>query len=416
MPKSSLMSNQIKNWLFLVFWGFQGYLLSAQDVQNPATQRLKVEGYGAVNYYHYNWETYPTKRDAFDPERLNMYLYYQFSDKIQFKSEIEFEHGGTGSTMSFDPLEEFGEFEAEVEKGGQVVAEQINLQFLLHPSFKIRAGKMRFYMGNASKQDQPREYFTAHRSEIENTLLPLGWYETGLEISGDFHLKPSEYPMLSYKLYAVTGLDNTGFNSLNWIRKGYQTRFETINANSLAYAARLDYIFAKDCELGFCFYANNASPNRPKNDFSESSWVIYGDVHFAWENQKWRTRAYGMAGNIQNSDALSAANRNLSNNLNVKRTPVGKMAAGAYAEVAYNIMPKDHPYPFFVFSRWEWYDAMFKTAGNVSDNPRYERKIITAGINFFAHPKVVVKAHYNFKTLGTGDREDTFVAGIGFDF
>ena len=42
--------------------------------------------------------------NAFDPERLNMYLYYDFSDKIQFKSEIEFEHGGTGATMEFESI------------------------------------------------------------------------------------------------------------------------------------------------------------------------------------------------------------------------------------------------------------------------------------------------------------------------
>jgi hypothetical protein len=89
--------------------------------------KFQLKGYGAVNYYAFDWETLPDKRNIIDPERLNLYLYYKFTEKIQFKSEIEFEHGGTGTTMAFDPLEEFGEFEQEVEKGGEVVVEQINL-------------------------------------------------------------------------------------------------------------------------------------------------------------------------------------------------------------------------------------------------------------------------------------------------
>lgn len=397
--------------------------LSTEDKLQKVTSflsKFQLKAYGVVNYYAFYWETLPDKRNAFDPERLNIYLYYDFTDKIQFKSEIEFEHGGTGSTMAFDPLEEFGEFEQEIEKGGAVVVEQINLLFKIHKSFNIRVGKMRFYMGNASKQDEPRKYFTAYLSELENTILPLGWYETGVELSGDFTLKVGKsFPYLSYKIYIVSGLDNTGFSSRNWIRRGYQTRFETINADNLAYALRLDYIFVKDSEIGFNFYAGNATGNRPKNDFTDPSWVTYGDVHFAWDAHPWRTRAYGMLGNIQNSEALSTANRNLSNNLNVKRTPVGKMAGGAYAEAAYDLIHLLKPnaeHQFYFFGRAEWYDSMLQTEGTVSDNPRYERKILTAGFNYYPYPTVVFKTHYSWRSLGSGEQENTFALGFGFDF
>lgn len=382
--------------------------------------RFHLKGYGAVNYYAYDWETLPERRNAFDPERLNLYLMYDFSDRIQFKSEIEFEHGGTGSTMSFDPLQEFGEFEEEIEKGGSVVLEQVNLLFKVHPAFNVRVGKMRFYMGNASKQDEPTEYFTAYRSELENTILPLGWYETGIEISGDFKLNGNEeYPLLSYKAYVVSGLDNTGFTSLDWIRSGYQTRFTTINADNLAYALRLDYIFADESEIGFNVYAGNATGNRPKEDFTADSWVTYGDVHFAWDGHPWRVRAYGMLGHIQNSEALSAANRNLSNNLNVKRTPVAKMAGGAYVEAAYDVLAlsrREFNQQFYLFGRAEWYDSMLQTEGLISDNPRYERQVLTAGINYYPHPNIVFKSHYAWRSLGSGEQENTFALGVGFHF
>lgn len=382
--------------------------------------KFSLSAYGVVNAYAFDWETLPDKRNAFDVERFNLYMYYDFTDKIQFKSEIEFEHGGTGVTLAFDPLEEFGEFEQEVDKGGEVVVEQLNILFKIHRAFNIRAGKMRFYMGNAPKLDEPTEYFTAYRSEVENTILPLGWYETGIELSGDLPLsKAKAYPYLSYKAYVVTGLDNTGFSSLNWIRRGYQTRFETINADNLAYALRLDYVFGEDSEIGFNVYAGNGTGNRPKNDFTTPAWATFADLHFAWEGYPWRVRAYGMLGHLQNSEALSTANRNLSNNLDVKRTPVAKMAGGTYVEGGYDILhltSREEKTKLYLFGRLEWYDSMLETEGTVSDNPRYERRVYTAGINFFPIDDIVLKAHYATSSLGSGETDNTLAIGIGFDF
>ncbi|MCB9281773.1 MAG: autotransporter outer membrane beta-barrel domain-containing protein [Lewinellaceae bacterium] len=396
------------------------YPPSGEPETDTIPQRLRFSAYGAVNYYAFDWETLPDKRNAFDPERLNAYMYYTFSPKIELKTEVEFEHGGTGVTMDFDPLEEFGEFEQEVEKGGEVVLEQINLLFRFHPWLNLRVGRMRIYTGNAANHDEPAEYFTAYRSEVENTILPLGWYETGLELSGDIPLaKDREFPHLSYKAYLISGLDNSAFNSANWIRRGYQTRFETINADNLACALRLDYVFGDENEIGVTGYLGNTTGNRPKKDFTAPAWVGFGDLHFSMDHFPWRMRAYGMMGYLQNSEALSAANRNLSNNLNVKRTPVGEAAAGAYIEAAYDLLHLFNPKTgqrFYCFSRVEYYDSMFRTQGNVTNNPRYERSVLNLGFNYLPLHNIVFKTHYAWRKLGSGEHENTFTAGMGFDF
>ena len=382
--------------------------------------RFTLKAYGVVNYYAYDWESLPNKRNALDPERLNVYLYYDFTDKIQFKSEIEFEHGGTGVAMDFDPIQEFGEFEEEILKGGEVTVEQLNLLFKIDPRFRVRVGKVHVYMGNANKQDEPKEYFTTYRSQLENTILPLGWYETGIELSGAFKLRnEQEYPQITYNAYVISGLDNSAFSSLNWIRPGHQKRFEMINADNLAYALRLDYKFGDESLIGVSGYAGNATGNRPKNDFTTPSWVMYGDVHYTMEAFPWRVRAYGMAGNITNSEALSRANRNLSNNLGVKRTPVGEMAAGAYGEIAYDFLHlfnANAKQQLYLFGRAEWFDSMYKTQGTVSDNPRYENTIFAGGLNYFPIPNIVFKANYEWRTLGSGEQDNTFSAGFGFNF
>jgi hypothetical protein len=126
-----------------------------------------------------------------------------------------------------------------------------------------------------------------------------------------------------------------------------------------------------------------------------------------------------MAGNIQNSDHLSTANRNLSNNLDVKRTPVGKMAAGGYLEAGYDLLSvfaQGCDAKGYLFGRAEWYDAMYRTEGNVSDNPRYERQVFTLGLNYFPHEDIVLKAHFAWSALGSDEHENTFAFGLGFEF
>lgn len=61
-------------------------------------EHFRLKGYGSLNYYNYDWETAPSRRDAIDAERFVIYPGYVYNDKFQIKAEIEFEHGGTGIT------------------------------------------------------------------------------------------------------------------------------------------------------------------------------------------------------------------------------------------------------------------------------------------------------------------------------
>lgn len=384
--------------------------------QAQVLKKIEYKAYGVVNYYNYNWDTDTEKRDVFDTERLNVYLKYNFTDKIQLKTEFEFEHGGTGITMELDKFEEFGEYETELEAGGAVKLEQLNILFLYKPWLNFRIGRLKLYMGNASKLDTPTQYFTGYRSAMENTLLPMGWYENGIELLGDF----GKNKQFSYKLFLVNGLSSVGFTSANWIKRGHQTRFETINTNNLAFSSRFDYNLKNNGYIGCSTYIGNTNNNRPKPDLDHiTGTVSIIDLHANVETENFKFRAMVLYGNLQNSDKITAANKKLSNNLNVKRTPVAKNTLGYYAEVGYNILslsPRTTDKKLFLFGRYDFYDSMYKTAGNVFDNPRWERSVITAGANYMIHPRVNLKAHYAINSLGLSseNKEKTFLLGMGF--
>ncbi len=390
--------------------------------------RFGLNGYGVVNYYNYDYDTDPNLKDKLDAERLNLYLTYKFSDRISFKSEIEFEHGGTGASLEFDNQEEFGEFEQEIEQGGEVKVEQINIDFKIRSYFNIRAGRLKMYVGLAQNLDEPTHYFTTHRQEMENEILPLGWYENGLELYGTFARR------FNYKFYVVSGLDASGFSSRSWIKTGYQTRFDMVNAESFAFAGRLDYKFgySKNTYVGVSAYINNAAANRPKNDMDESAYVTLTEAHLTYDERNLRFNTMFLYGNLENSNIVSNKNANLSNKLGVKRNPVGKNALGFSAEIGYDIMPllnNTSSQRFYPFARYDYYDTMQDTEGSIVDNPRWQRSVITGGFNWFVFPEIAIKAQYSDRRLGsenynqstlqyTGEKqhERTFSLGLGFEF
>ena len=104
-----------------------------------AWNRLHVGGYGEVamsrNFYSDSYLRYSeperyrssSSHGRFDLPHVVIYLGYDFGKGWSFSSEIEFEHGGTESAVEIE-TEEAGEYEKEIERGGEVALEQFYIQ------------------------------------------------------------------------------------------------------------------------------------------------------------------------------------------------------------------------------------------------------------------------------------------------
>ena len=104
-----------------------------------AAHRLTIGGYGEAvasrMFYSNNYKRYTSadlyKDDKgfgqFDLPHVVIYLGYDFGKGWSMGTEIEFEHGGTESAIEIEE-EETGEYESEVERGGEVALEQFWLQ------------------------------------------------------------------------------------------------------------------------------------------------------------------------------------------------------------------------------------------------------------------------------------------------
>ena len=97
---------------------------AAGDSAGPS---LRLSGYGEINYWHFDYGpnqkslpegSAPDSRALIDVTRLALELEAELLPDVELEAEVEFEHGGTGGALELE-YEEFGEFEQEVEKGGE---------------------------------------------------------------------------------------------------------------------------------------------------------------------------------------------------------------------------------------------------------------------------------------------------------
>ena len=401
------------------------FLIASTGSRSQASEypRLHLEGYGELHFSHYDYgpdqksgpQGSPAdSRATMDITRLALELEVELLDRTELEAEVEFEHGGSGAALELE-FEEFGEFEQEIEKGGEVVVEELAVERTFTEAFRLRLGHFYVAVGQLSHHFHPSSYFPTRRSEAETSIIPALWHETGAEVSGT-------YGGWRYQLQLVNGLDATGFSSQYWIAGGHQKRFETVQATNLAWVGRLDYEFARLGQLGVSAYRGDSADNRPKPDMEGvDAHVTIVDVHGTLTLGGLRARGLFLYGHLQNAAVVSARNRTLSNNLEVLRSPVARGAYAAFIEIGYDLLPWLRPSPqrrLDVFLRLDAYDSMASVPAETFDNPRFQRRVHTIGVNYNLQNALILKADYAMRRLGAArfNPENTLGLGLGFQF
>jgi len=382
--------------------------------------KFRIGGYGEILYQHMNYGqdrftyengTLPDKRAIVDIPRMIVALEYKFNPKLIFSTEIEFEHGGAGSAVEIE-FEEFGEFESEVEKGGEVVLEQMHLTYAHSRGLNIRAGHIIIPVGLTNTYHLPIEFFGSVRPEGENNILPLTWHETGIAILGDFK-------RWHYQAMVVNGLDANGFSRTGWISTGKQSVFEETKATNLAFAGRVENKSIRGLRLGTSFYTGKSTGNTAKPEKTDhiDGRVTIGSFDFEYNRYNIIARGNYVYGNLGDSEEITRINRGLSTASPYPRTPVAKNATTYALEVGYNMLgiwnSNQKLYPF---ARYEYYNTMEETAGNIVADARFKRQVATVGLNYMVLPNLVIKADYSIRVIDQSNynQENTFGLGIAY--
>lgn len=375
--------------------------------------RFTIGGYGEAvysrNFYSDNYLRYDSPQDykddkhgRFDLPHVVLMLGYDFGKGWSMGMEIEFEHGGTESAVEIEE-HEGGEYESEIERGGEVALEQFWIQKSFFPEFNIKLGHMVVPVGATNAHHLPTEFFGVYRPEGENTIMPCTWHETGLSIwgrAGDWR----------YEAMLLPGLDSDRFNDKEWIKGGAGSPYEFKIANAMAGAVRIDNYSVKGLRLSVSGYAGNTFSNTLKKATNAiyddvKGTVLIGSFDFHYNDHNWVARGNFDYGHLSDAALITRYNQSFSNDSPAKKRPVATSAISTGVEVGYDLFgwlgkkQQEKGRKFYLFGRYEYYDSMYKTEDAVTDYEEYGRQRIAFGVNYYPMKDIVLKGEYSLGIL-----------------
>ena len=405
----------------------------ADDDEYAKFRRFRLGGYGemvaafkdyGMNRFYGHPEGSPKEtRATISIPRFVLALDYKFSPKWIVGAEIEFESGGTGTALELEKAEN-GEYETELEKGGEVAIEQFHLTRLIHPAFNIRVGHMIVPVGLTNPHHEAEDFFGTVRPEGESSIIPCTWHETGLAFFGGFGKHSARF---NYQAMVVSGLNANGFDRNNWVKKGKQGKFEEDRLQHPAFVARLDWVGLPGLRAGVSYYhcgdagANADIPTIYKKKFP----VNIFSVDAQYEHPKVIARGNVLIGTLGNAGELSARNSNLNKLAPYTRlAPIAKRAVSYGGEVGLNlrnIISREDLPEIIPFARYEYYNAQQEGEKNSSFvsvmDPRFKTSMWVFGLNYRVGNGIVVKADYTTRRIGDGsfNSENEFALGVAFN-
>ena len=382
-----------------------------EEKQKERVSRLTLGGYGeavmARNFYSDNWKRYTDaskyknadSHGQFDLPHVVLFVGYDFGKGWSMGTEIEFEHGGTESAVEIEE-EETGEYEKEIERGGEVALEQFWIQKSFSKELNLRMGHMVVPVGLTNQHHMPVEFFSVYRPEGENTILPCTWHETGVSLWG-------RTKNWRYEAMFIAGLDADRFGNKNWVKGGAGSPYEFKIANSYAGVVRIDNYSIPGLRLGLSGYLGNSASNslKSQNFKGIDGTVAIGSFDFSYNANNLVARGSLVYGHLSDAGKISEVNRALKGYDISPGTNIGSDAISVGLEVGYDFLSlfekmKGKGKRLFLFGRYDYYDSMYKIGKNskgqqLLDEEQWGRQKYTIGLNYFPMKEIVLKAEYS---------------------
>lgn len=414
---------------------FGSYAEMVANFKNYDSNRFAGQPSGA-DHGHFNSISVPRFTLAFD---------YKFTPKWQLGSEIEFESGGVGLEQELEASEN-GEYETEMEHGGEVALEQLHITRVVCPEFNVRVGHMVVPVGLINAHHEPIFFYGSERPEGETTIIPSTWHETGASCFGSVSLRRAR---LDYQAMVIAGLNPDGFGRDNWVAGGKQGLFEKDNFSCPAYAARLDFSGTAGHSAGGSASASRFGgrwraavsayfcPDPARNSDKSNKYARYtaegrntlallsADGEYA--GRYFTLRGGVLRGTLAHSDVVSSVTMSNKSGYQsgIRRqvahsalTYSGEAGIDLRAVIGSRRCPALHP-----FVHYEYFNPQQTAEGSRAVDARCQVSKWQAGLNWRPLPNLVVKADYSNRRIGTQrvfgydgtyHRENEFSLGVAY--
>nr|WP_319512381.1 hypothetical protein [uncultured Draconibacterium sp.] len=369
------------------------------SADNLLTQnsKLLVGGYGEVHYNQpLSGDTY--NNGKLDVHRVVMLLGYNFNEKTQFISEIEYEHVK------------------------EVYVEQAFLQYKLNNAINFRGGLMLVPMGIINEYHEPTTFNGVERPLIDNTITPTTWREIGFGISGT--ILPASLKYQAYVMNGFNGYDGSAkLSGAKGMRSGRQKGAESF-VSSPNFAGKIEYFGIRGLNLGVSAYLGKTQSKLYNGiDKDDDAAVAMADSSVVGISMLGLDARYSISG-LQLRGQLYYASLSNTDEYNTftatdgSLNDVGSAMIGYYAEAAYNVFRTvDTELQLTPFVRYEFLNTHSSVENNIAKNAAYEKTAITTGLTLTLTKGAVVKTDIQFvKNAATDTYAKTFSAGIGVMF
>jgi len=127
--------------------------------------------------------------------------------------------------------------------------------------------------------------------------------------------------------------------------------------------------------------------------------VSIGGVDFDYGSKIFIARGSFIYGHLSDSKQISVINIASRKDSPSPKTPVASDAIAFGVEAGLNIfsfIPKisDDGQKLYFFSRYEFYDPMYKVENGILKNDCWKRQQVSVGINYYPLKNIVIKAQY----------------------
>jgi hypothetical protein len=199
--------------------------------------KTQIRGYGELHYNNLNAQDSARDLEQIDLHRFVLFFGHEFSDKINFFSELEVEHSLAGDGAP-----------------GEVELEQAYVDFALTDNLSVKTGLFLIPVGTTNETHEPPTFYGVERNSVENVILPSTWWEAGAALSGHFANGLS----WDAALHSGLAIPTTGGSAFR-VRSGRQKVAEAI-ASDAAYTVRLRYTGVPGFNVGASYqYQTDAS-------------------------------------------------------------------------------------------------------------------------------------------------------------
>ena len=345
---------------------------------------LVITGYGEINY---NRPSDPADQ-VVDLRRFVFGLHYRFSERTRLVSEVEIEH----AVSSADDV-------------GEVALEQAYVEHQFSSTWAGRAGLVLLPVGMLNESHEPTTYYGVERNFVETAIIPTTWREGAIQVVGTFESG------LTLSAGVSTGFDINKWDAAS--SEGRESPLGSIHqelsearAHDGAVFAALNWRGVPGLLLGGSAFVGGAAQGQAG---TPPTTTALWDVHARWTPWRLDLSALYARGSISNTAALNAP-------LVGNPTLVPATFFGWYVQAACRAWSEGDLAlaPFVRYERFNTGASYADLGPGVTPAPLETEGVLTAGVNFWVTPGVVLKADYQKFAVATA--QDRIDLGLGWSF